>query len=92
MNIMTVLVIVGLVMCCGAVTRLLAGMGASHHHVSSRSDRSVDALDDRFAALSEEHRQAEGELEERMLELEERLDFTERMLANANVRGVRKTG
>lgn len=92
MNMITVLVIVGLVMCCGAVTRLLAGMGTSHHPLGSRSDRSVDALDDRFAALSEAHRQAEGELEERVLELEERLDFTERMLANTNVRGVRKTG
>ena len=87
MSTIAILVIVALV-CCGAVTRLLAQMGASHDQLGSRSDRSLDALDDRFAALSEAHRQVEGELEERVLELEERLDFTERMLANANVRRV----
>ena len=89
MSTMAILAIVVLVMWCGGVTRRLRGMGASHYNLGSPSDRVMDALDDRFAALSEAHHQVEGELEQRVLDLEERLDFAERMLANGGVRAVR---
>ena len=89
MSTIAILAIVVLVMWCGGVTRRLRVMGASRDYLGSPSDRSVDALDDRFEALSEAHRQAEGELEARVLELEERLDFAERMLANESARAVR---
>ena len=89
MSAMAILAIVVLVMWCGGVTRRLREMRASHYYLGSPSDRSLDALDDRFAALSEAHRQVEGELEQRVLDLEERLDFAERMLANGSVRAVR---
>ncbi len=88
MSTIAILAIVVLVMWCGGVTRRLREMGASHQYLGSPSDRSVDALDDRFEALSEAHRRAEGELEARVLELEERLDFAERMLANGSARAV----
>ena len=89
MSTLAILAIVVLVMWCSGVTRRLREMGASHSNLGSPSDRVMDELDDRFAALSEAHRQVEGELEQRVLELEERLDFAERMLANGNVRAVR---
>ncbi len=89
MSTIAVLAIVVIVMWCGGVTRRLREMGASRDYLGSPSDRSVDELDDRFAALSEAHRQVEGELEQRVLDLEERLDFAERMLANGSVRAVR---
>ena len=89
MSTIAVLAIVVIVMWCGGVTRRLREMGASRDYLGSPSDRSVDELDDRFAALSEAHRQVEGELEQRVLDLEERLDFAERMLANGRVRAVR---
>jgi hypothetical protein len=88
MSTIAILAIVVLVMWCGGVTRRLREMGASHYDMGSPSDWSVDALDDRFDALSEAHRLVEGELEERVLELEERLDFAERMLANGSARAV----
>ena len=89
MSTLAILAIVVLVMWCGRVTRRFREMGPSHDLLGSPFDRSVDALDDRFAALSEAHRQVEGELEQRVLDLEERLDFAERMLANGGVRAVR---
>ncbi len=89
MSTLAILAIVVLVMWCGGVTRRFREMGPSHDLLGSPFDRSVDALDDRLAALSEAHRQVEGELEQRVLDLEERLDFAERMLANGSVRAVR---
>lgn len=89
MSAMAILAIVVVVMWCGGVTRRLREMGASHYNLGSPSDRVMDALDDRFAALAEAHRQVEGELEERVMGLEERLDFAERMLANGSVHAVR---
>ena len=89
MSTIAILAIVVMVMWCGGVTRRLREMRASHDYLGSPSDRSLEALDDRFAALSEAHRQVEGELEQRVLDLEERLDFAERMLANGSVRAVR---
>ena len=87
MSVIAILGIVCLVMWCGALTRRFADLGATRHDAGLPSDRSADGLDNRLVALSEAHRRAEGELEERVLELEERLDVAEQMLANARARG-----
>ena len=87
MSVIAVLAIVCLVIWCGALTRRFADLGATRHYVDLPSDRSADGLDDRLVALSEAHRRTEEELEERVLELEERLDVAEQMLATARARG-----
>ncbi len=75
---------VGLLVWCGALSRRVASTSAGCCLGADDGNR-VD-VDEQFATLAESHQRMESELYDRVTELEERLDFTERMLAQANAR------
>ncbi len=73
MNVMTILVLFGLFVLCGALARRFAGSTASCLTPGTAAGR-LDALEDAYERL-------ETDLHQRVTELEERLDFTEGVLA-----------
>lgn len=79
MNVMTMLALFGLFVLCGALVRRFAGSTAfcltpgDAGEIGPAAGR-LDALEDAYERLETDHHQ-------RIMELEERLDFAERALA-----------
>ncbi len=79
MNVVTMLALFGLVVLCGALARRFAGSTARcltpgyAEKIGPAAER-LDALADAYERLETDHHQ-------RITELEERLDFAERLLA-----------
>ena len=86
MSLLTVLAIIGLVMCCGALSRRIGTSVARRLDPGDVTDRARDA-EEQLTYLSEAHARLEAEMQARVSELEERLDLAERMLARRNAYG-----
>ncbi len=67
---MTILALIGLFMLCGALSRR-----------SARTAGTTEEAESQLADLTEAYHRLEADMATRVTELEERLDFTERMLA-----------
>lgn len=76
---------VGLLVWCGARSRRVGSTSTSCCVGADDGDRDGD-VNEQLATLVESHQRMESELYDRVTELEERLDFTEQMLAQANAR------
>ncbi len=79
MNVMTILVLFGLFVLCGALTRRFAGSTAACLTPGDAEETGPAA--GRLDALADAYERLETDLHQRVTELEERLDFTERVLA-----------
>ncbi len=86
MSLLTVLAIIGLVMWCGAMSRRIGASAAWCLDPGDVTDRRRDA-EEQLTYLSDAHARLEAEMQARVSELEERLDFAERMLARRNAHG-----
>lgn len=86
MSLLTVLAIIGLVMCCGVLSQRLATSAAWRLDPGDVTDRARDA-EDQLTYLSEAYARLEADMQARVSELEERLDFSERMLERRNAYG-----
>ena len=75
---------IGLFFWCGALSRRVAGASAGCC-LGADGDERAD-VDEQLGTLAHSHQRMDTELYDRVTELEERLDFTERMLAQANAR------
>ncbi len=76
MNVMTMLALIGLFVLCGALARRFAGSTAS-----CLTPGDTEETAGRLDALADAYERLETDLHQRVTELEERLDFTERVLA-----------
>ncbi len=70
----------------GALSRRIGTSAAWRLDRGDVTDRGRDA-EDQLTYLSEAHARLEAEMQARVSELEERLDFAERMLARRNAQG-----
>ncbi len=76
MNVMTMLALFGLFVLCGALARRFAGSTAPRLTPGDTGETAG-----RLDALADAYERLETDLHQRVTELEERLDFTERVLA-----------
>ena len=80
-----ILAVIGLVMWCGALTRRLADNGAGSGCLPGDGQSSRE-IESQLADLSDAYQRLELDMAARVTELEERQDFTERMLAREKER------
>jgi uncharacterized membrane-anchored protein YhcB (DUF1043 family) len=86
MDVLTTLMIIGLATVAGeTVTRLAKARAGAAAQVQPRLDQLQQQLDDQASALSEVQSHLAGQ-EDHVRELQERLDFAERLLTQAQER------
>ncbi len=79
MNVVTMLALFGLFVLCGAFARRFAGSTA--RCLTPGDAGEIGPAAGRLDALADAYERLETDLHQRVTELEERLDFTERVLA-----------
>ncbi len=79
MNVMTMLALFGLFVFCGALARRFAGSTAPC--LTPADAEEIGAVAGRLDALADAYERLETDHHQRIMELEERLDFAERALA-----------
>ena len=79
MNVMTMLALFGLFVLCGALARRFAGSTAPC--LTPGDAEEIGAVAGRLDALADAYERLETDHHQRIMELEERLDFAERALA-----------
>ncbi len=81
----TILILIGLFMWCGALSRRLAHTVGTPGCMPGDT-HSTEEVESEMADLTEAYHRLETDMVTRVTELEERLDFTERMLAEQKQR------
>ncbi len=79
MNVVTMLALFGLFVLCGALARRFAGTAAVC--LTPGDAEEIGPAAGRLDALADAYERLETDIHQRVTELEERLDFTERLLA-----------
>ncbi len=80
MSEIAILAMIGLFMWCGAMSRRLSHTAGMQGRML-RDTRSTEEVESEMADLTEAYHRLEIDMARRVTELEERLDFAERMLA-----------
>ena len=81
----TILALIALFMWCGALSRRLARTAGTLECMPGDA-HTAEEVESQMADLTDGYHRLETDMATRVTELEERLDFTERMLAQANAR------
>ena len=81
----TILALIGLFMLCGALSRRLVHTVDKRGHMLGDT-HSADEIKSQIADLAEDYDRLEADMQTRVTELEERLDFAERMIAEQRKR------